>query len=128
MPVLADVGGVHLELVADADGWHNRTRFPDRESFELVYQFCKRHELDFTVDQIYRSTGDARAKTGGLSPAQQETLIEAVKAGYLDIPRGASLAELGDRLGVSESAASERFRRGSKTLIRETLQTNGADE
>lgn len=120
-PLLAEVGGVHQNLVADENGWHNRTKFPDRSAFEQVYQFCRDHGLTFTVDQIYRTTDDTVDVDGGLSDTQRDTLIEAVESGYLDIPRHTSLAELGDRLGVSESAVSERFRRGVKTLIRETI-------
>lgn len=121
MPVLAEVGGVHQALVADRDGWHNRTRFPNRKSFEQVYSFCTSHGLEFSVDQIYQSSGEVSGESGGLSDAQRETLLTAADSGYLDIPRRVSLAELGERLGVSESAASERFRRGVKKLIQETI-------
>ncbi|MFC7026439.1 helix-turn-helix domain-containing protein [Halomicroarcula sp. GCM10025710] len=36
-------------------------------------------------------------------------------------PRGCSLEELGEQLGISRSATSERFRRGVKNLVLESL-------
>ncbi|WP_255167496.1 helix-turn-helix domain-containing protein [Natrononativus amylolyticus] len=121
MPVLVEGGGVHQELVGTRDGWRNRTRFPDREAFERVFQFCQTNEIGFTFDRIYELSNWPEASATGLSDAQLETLVEAVRCGYLDIPRRSSLAELGELLGISESAASERFRRGVKTLIQETV-------
>lgn len=121
MPTVVEAGGVHQELVGDRDGWRNRTRFPDREAFEKVYTFCRENGIGFTFNRIYERSDRGESASVGLSEAQHETLVEAVKCGYLDIPRKASLAELGDRLGVSESAASERFRRGVKKLVEETI-------
>lgn len=121
MPVIVDVGGVHQELTADRDGWWNRTQFPDRDAFETVYHFCRDRDIDFTFDRIYERSEWFGSPTPGLTEAQHETLVEAVESGYLDVPRRSSLAELGERMGVSESAASERFRRGAKRLVRETL-------
>lgn len=121
MPVLVEVGGVHQSLTATGEGWHNRSQFPDRGAFERVYRFCGDHGIDFTFDRIYERSELFGPETPGLTEAQLETLIEAVDSGYLDIPRGSSLEELGRRLGVSESAASERFRRGVKKLIQNTV-------
>lgn len=121
MPLLVDVGGVQLELTATQDGWRNRVRFPDREGFERVYRFCRDHDIDFTFHQLYETTDRFGVDAGELTESQYETLVEAVDSGYLEIPRRCSLAELGERLGVSESAASERFRRAVKKLIEQTV-------
>lgn len=121
MPVVVEVGGVHLELAATSEGWRNRTRYPSREAFEQVYRFCLDHDIGFEFHRLYERSELFSPDTPDLSDAQCETLIEAVDSGYLDIPRGSSLEVLGDRLGISESAASERFRRGVKTLVEETI-------
>ena len=121
MPMVVEVGGVHQELTATAEGWRNRTRFPDRTAFEQVYRFCRDHGIDFTFNRIFDRSELMGPETPDLSDAQLETLIEAVESGYLDIPRGASLEALGERLGISDSAASERFRRAVKNLIRQTV-------
>ena len=121
MPLLMEIGGVHEHLLATSDHWRNRTRFPDRDGFNRVYQFFRSHGIDVTLQRLWEETGLNNAKYHGLTDAQYETLVAAMESGYLDIPRECSLAELGDRLGVSESATSERFRRAVKALIRETL-------
>lgn len=128
MPVLVEGGGVQLRLVATRDGWRNRTRFPSREAFERVYRFCSDHGIDFEFHRIYERSELFGPETPQLSDAQLATLIEAVDSGYLDIPRQSSLKELGERLGVSESATSERFRRGVKKLIQQTVYPDATQE
>ncbi|MFB6303160.1 MAG: helix-turn-helix domain-containing protein [Haloferacaceae archaeon] len=119
-PVMGAVGGVHQHLVATEDGWLNRTRFPDREGFEEVHRFCREHDIGFTLHRI-REPSDDDESGADLTDTQRETLVAAVDSGYLEVPRQCTLAELGDRLGVSESAASERFRRGVRRLVDGTL-------
>lgn len=121
VPTLVEVGGVHQAVTATSDGWRNRTRFPDRAAFERVYRFCREHGVGFEFNRIYERSERFGPEIPELTDAQLATLIEAVDSGYLDIPRRSSLEELGERLGVSESAASERFRRAVKTLVQQTV-------
>lgn len=122
MPLLMEVGGVHRELVATSDGWRNRTQFPDRQALERVFRFCRDRGIPFTFHRIWEQTDRYGDGPTVLTDAQREVLLTAVDSGYLDIPRRSSLAELGARLGVSESAASERFRRATRNLVRQTLE------
>lgn len=128
MPVLLEVGGVELETIATSKGWRNRTRYPSKEAFEQVRQFCLDHDIGFQFHRIYEPSEVAGPNIPELSDAQRTTLIEAVDSGYLDIPRESSLDELGKRLEISESAASERFRRGVKTLIEQTVYPDDKPE
>ena len=121
MPLLMEVGGVHRHLVATSDGWLNRTQFPDRAAFERVHQFCRDHDIQFTFHRILEERGRDGGDPLHLTEAQREVLTAAVESGYLDIPRQCSLAELGATLDISQSAASERFRRGTKNLIQHAL-------
>lgn len=121
MPVVVAVGGVQQAVVGTSDGWRNRTRFPSRDAFRQVYQFCLDNEISFEFHRIYERSRLFSPDSPALSDLQRATLIEAVDSGYLDIPRKSSLEELGERLGVSRSATSERFRRGVKNLIEETI-------
>lgn len=121
MPVVVEVGGVHQEVTASDEGWRNRTRYPDREAFQRVYRFCREKDVDFAFHRLYEESPMAGTEGHGLSDLQRETLVEAVNCGYLDVPRRSSLEELADRLGIAESSASERFRRGVRNLIERTL-------
>ncbi|WP_192498367.1 helix-turn-helix domain-containing protein [Halorussus halophilus] len=124
MPQLIEVGGVLRKAVGTNDGWECQARFPDRQAIERVYRFCTDHDIEFTVERLYEETD--WSQTGvTLTEAQRETLVEAVESGYLDIPRRCSLANLAERLGISDSAASERFRRGVKELVQQTIPLNG---
>lgn len=121
MPLLMEVGGVHRDLIATSDGWRNRTQFPDRQALERIYRFCRKNNIPFTFHRIWEQVdryGDGQTK---LTPAQRDVLRAAIEHGYLDIPRRCSLAELGATLDISESAASERFRRATSNLIKQTL-------
>lgn len=121
MPVVVEVGGVHQEITASEEGWRIRTRYPDREAFQRVYRFCREMDVDFTFHRLYEESTVTGPEVPRLSPVQRDTLIEAVNCGYLEVPRRSSLEELGDRLGISESSASERFRRGVRNLVEHTL-------
>ncbi|ERG89195.1 MAG: putative DNA binding protein [halophilic archaeon J07HX5] len=56
-----------------------------------------------------------------LTDAQLEAMTAAVENGYYDIPRDISTAELGDQLGISDQAVTERLRRGISTLAANTM-------
>ncbi len=122
MPELVSVGSVLQSAVGTRNGWRCRARFPHRGALEHVHQFCGDHDIDFTFERLYEATGRGEINFA-LTEAQREILIEASESGYLAVPRECSLAELGNRLGIGDSSASERFRRGVNQLIQQTLLT-----
>lgn len=119
-PAIIEGGGVVEKAIGTNEHWQSRVRFPDRESAQHMLRFCREHDIDITLERVFEEIDLSRASTSGMTEAQRETLIEAVDCGYLEIPRECSLADLGEQLGVSESAASQRFRRGVKNLIQQT--------
>lgn len=121
MDVFIEFGGVLLSATGTSEGWRCRARFPNREAYQPIYRFCRTHDIDFRFDRIYERTAGDPGSESTLTEAQRETLIEAVDSGYLDIPRKCSLEELGERLGISQSAASERFRRAVKKLVVDSI-------
>ena len=116
------VGAVLQESVGTNDGWFAQVLFPDREAYEHIYQFCRDREIDFRFERLYEHATERRTGRSTLTDAQRETLLEAVECGYLEIPRESTLAELAGRLGISEGAASERFRRGVKNLVEHNVE------
>jgi|GEM_PF-248250 len=119
MPVLVSNGAKALEIEASHEGWWNSVRFPDRESFQTVYRHCRANDVAFTVHRVVDD--DPFRSTAGVTDPQREVLVHAMEAGYLDVPRSASLADLAGELDISESAASERFRRGVRAVLERTL-------
>lgn len=113
---LTQFDGFLLNARASDSGWYVKTNFPDRDSFRHY-----RVELaDYGIEvepTIVRNRGyHLPNEPFGISSEQEEILAEAVKTGYFEVPRGVSLAELADNVGISDQAASERLRRAQETL------------
>lgn len=120
-PVLRDEASLLQHVTATHLGWEFRVAFPSRKGFSRFREYCRDHEIEFTVHRFYEERERLDTPQFGLTDLQRETLITAVDCGYLEIPRESSLADLSDRFDISETAASERFRRGVKTLIECTV-------
>ena len=122
-PTVVETGALLQKAIATADGWDIRAALPDEESLKQYHDFFRGHGFDIELKQLYedwRPKHSAQSRFG-LTDRQHEVLVAAVDDGYLDIPRSCSLAELGTQFGISSNAASERFRRGTKTLIENTV-------
>jgi len=57
-----------------------------------------------------------------------EALVSAVERGYFEVPRGVTLGDIADDLGISQQAASERVRRGTNTVLRTVLLSRSAGD
>jgi predicted DNA binding protein len=126
-PLLVEEGGVIQNLTASRDGWEFRAAFPDRASFGRFHDFCREHEIGFDFTRMYDEQETADGPGYGLTERQRETLVGAIDCGYFEIPRECSLAELGERLGISETATSERVRRAVKMLIVQTVHSGTSE-
>ena len=112
---LVDCGGQILALEHDVDGVHARVRLPSREAYVALKEAWERRYGDLRTLGLYTERGgDGLA----LTPKQREALAVAIDRGYFDVPRRATLAEVAAELGVSDTAASQRIRRGCRELVR----------
>ncbi|WP_248517740.1 helix-turn-helix domain-containing protein [Salinarchaeum laminariae] len=115
----------HVEVVRD--GWRQRRRCADRAAFENYWSFW-REEHSVTIHRLVESpeceTGTPA--TDALSDRQREALLTAFELGYFEVPRGATLADVAAKLGISAASASERLRRAQRTLIAGSLDAPGA--
>jgi hypothetical protein len=116
-----DAEGVVLSTVADADGWHVRARFPNREELTRHRERCRSLGVGFTLDSVY-TTSDVTGDHSGLTPPQREALVAALEMGYFEVPREATAAELGERLGITQQAVSERLRRAVSTVVERAVR------
>jgi predicted DNA binding protein len=120
--LLAETDVACLRGTGVADGWRFHLRFPDRETLAACYQCCEDRGLDLRVESVRSpATPGPREPDDALTTAQREALTVAMEAGYFGVPRGATLAEVAADLGVSDTAASQRLRRGVERLLRESL-------
>lgn len=120
-PLIIEEGIVLDHVTADDEGWEFRATFPDHGALEEFRSFCGEHDIDVELRRLYEERETNERPRYGLTDRQRETLVAAVDEGYLEIPRSCSLAELGEELAVSSNAASERFRRGVRQLVENTI-------
>ncbi|WP_435334907.1 helix-turn-helix domain-containing protein [Haloarchaeobius sp. TZWWS8] len=119
-----DLDGVILNAATSGDGWTVKMLFPDRDAFAGFRDTCAEVGLAATVESIHSGSIERNGAEADLTSAQKEILTRAVEVGYFDIPRQTTLRGLGEEVGVSGQAASERLRRGMETLVRETLSSD----
>ncbi|MFC4440448.1 MULTISPECIES: helix-turn-helix domain-containing protein [Natrialbaceae] len=111
-----------LEAEGTADVWDFRLQFRSREDLSAFRDACEAHDIPLTLRRLYNP---ALPEDGGqLSADQYETLISAYRGGYFEVPRGTSMDALATEFDISDSAVSQRIRRGTAALIAETLLTN----
>ena len=126
VPTVVELGGVLQESIGTSEGWRYRVQLPNRKALERLNSFAVERGWPIEINNLYRQTSSGEAPI--LTDAQQEMLITAVECGYLQIPREATLEEVGEELGITQSAASERFRRGVRMLIEETVPSERSQE
>lgn len=95
-----------------------RVYLPDRDSLAGVIEDLERTATDFTVVKLRRIDREGVEGTseeitfdlGELTEKQRATAVRAVETGYYDQPRGASLEQLAEEMGISKSALSQRLK------------------
>lgn len=127
-----------LEAIGERDQWRLQLRFDSQSDIEEFQDDCAEHGVPFELTRLYdpsepmigqpdpvvKPADPVAGGQFGLTSEQRTALIDAMEAGYFDIPRGATSKELAAQLGISHQALSERLRRGHTNLIRNALARN----
>lgn len=123
MDAFADAEATCLKGIGTGDGWQLTLRYPNREVFAESYRSCLNAGIDVNIESIH-STGRSvdHGVAAVLTEPQREALCEALGAGYFAVPRAITLEELAARLEISDTAASQRVRRGVASILTETLE------
>lgn len=115
---LVSVDGTCLRGIARDSAWQFTIRFGSREELARFYRECASRNVSVTVRSIHDPPSAGRhSSMESLSEQQYEALRTAFEAGYFAIPREITLQELAARLGISDTAASHRLRRGLQTVL-----------
>jgi hypothetical protein len=120
-------GGVILHATAESAVWRMQLRFADSDDVAAAFDDEFARKFDATVTRLYGSTEAPTADTG-LTEKQQRALDAAFEMGYYEIPRETDLRGVGERLGVSRQAVSERLRRGHELLVADALEESNQRE
>ncbi|MDR5656389.1 helix-turn-helix domain-containing protein [Halodesulfurarchaeum sp. HSR-GB] len=110
-------GAQLLEATGTGHNWRFELRFPSHDALSDFQDYCLSADIEMEVIRIYNPTKPDTGPWYGLSVPQREALMLAFREGYFDIPRQISTKELGNRLGISDQAVTERLRRGTSTLL-----------
>ncbi|WP_255150842.1 helix-turn-helix domain-containing protein [Halorarius halobius] len=81
--------------------------------------------VDATVDRIGEYDERAPLFDPGLTSRQREAVAAAVDAGYYEVPRSGTVADVADRIGCAAGTADEHLRKAERAVMRE-LVTRGA--
>jgi len=128
--ILAEFAALDVTTLSGrGDGvWHFRLRFPDHDTVSRFHEYVRERDLPVTVERIYSLSEQAdREHPFGLTPEQREALVLALQRGYFETPSETDLATLSRELDISRQALSERIRRGTRQVLRNTLLAAGDD-
>ena len=116
-----ELGLTLLDGRGTADGWTGRMRVPDRDRLNRFLDAMDEQGISYRITALYRRTEDDPGREPTTS-RQREALERAYEAGYFDVPRSVTQAELAAELGISTQSLSERLRRGTAALIEDTVR------
>ncbi|WP_318567776.1 helix-turn-helix domain-containing protein [Salinigranum marinum] len=121
--------GELLDAVGTAGEWRVHLRFPDHTDLTEFYRRCHERGIRLDFKQLHNPGVPTASGLGaGLTETQRETLLTALERGYFDVPREINLVELAAELGVSDTAVSQRLRRGISGLLVAAIEgTESAD-
>ncbi|WP_458187538.1 helix-turn-helix domain-containing protein [Haladaptatus sp. NG-WS-4] len=124
---IIDQDATILEAKATGNVWNLKLRFAEKRDVSSFRDYFAERGHEFEVNHL-SSPKLSRQGTFGLTEEQYDTLITAVQTGYFDVPRSTTNEELADTLGISSNATSQRIRRASANLVRNTLLLDTGEE
>lgn len=119
--VIESTEAVILEAEGRGDNWSFRLRFPDRQHLSEFYRTCLDEGIRLDLDEVNNPLGSAGGIEYDITESQREALLTALEAGYFDVPRKINLQDLAEQFGISDTALSQRLRRGLTGLLSSTL-------
>lgn len=118
LEALGAAGATILEGVGEGETWRFEVRVDDHERLTDFYRACSERGVGLELVSVHHPGVPREFAAGSaLTETQRETLRLALETGYFDVPRRTNLVELADRLDVSDSAVSQRLRRGMDAVL-----------
>jgi predicted DNA binding protein len=117
---VVDQNGIVLEADARWGEWYLKLRFLEQHHLEEFQAYFAEHDYSYELRRLVTDREPVRSEFD-LTPPQREVLVAALEAGYFDVPRKTKITALAEQLDISANAASQRLRRASANLVRNTL-------
>ena len=104
-----------LEATGTAEEWNFHLRFADREDLTAFNEQVTERGIPVTLRRLFDPS--TITDSSSLSSDQRRAIALAYSRGYFDVPRRTTITELAEEFDISDSALSQRLRRGLKSLI-----------
>ncbi|MFC7114964.1 helix-turn-helix domain-containing protein [Natronoarchaeum sp. GCM10025703] len=101
--------------------WFFRVRFDSPVELTEFNNFCRQHDISIKLDRLHTLTDPRATPEFELTDSQRETLFQAVRDGYFEVPRRTTLGDVGGKIGISEQTASENLRRGANKVLKQVV-------
>lgn len=111
-----ETDGSFLSAAAEGDAWKFELRFPGRAVASQFYTQYSDPDHPITVERTRQTVPSERIQNV-LTEQQRVAIARAVEAGYFEVPRRTTLKQLAADLDISDSAVSQRLRRGMLNVL-----------
>lgn len=109
-------GGVVRSAVARGAAWTFELRFPDAVTASTFYgTYARDHAFD--IEALGSNETSEMTRGSGPTTKQREALRRAFEAGYFEVPRRTTMADIAAELDISTAALSQRLRRGITSYV-----------
>ena len=110
-----------IEAVGTNEQWTFDIRGDDRRDIATFQDRCRELDIPITLTKLHALTPIESEVETALTDTQQEALVLAYEWGYFNTPREVTMAEIGDKLGITQQAVASRLRRGIGSILGSTL-------
>ncbi|WP_137285269.1 helix-turn-helix domain-containing protein [Halorussus salinisoli] len=110
-----------VKAVGTNEQWTFDIRGDDRRDIAAFRERCRELDIPITLTKLHALTPIESETEIALTDTQQEALVLAYERGYFNTPRDVTMADLGDKLGISQQAVASRLRRGISSILGSTL-------
>ncbi len=124
---IVDQHGIVQEAEAVDGTWFLELRFTDQEAVGEFRAYFHDRAYGFELQRLYEGL-PPKEREYDLTAEQYEVLVAALEAGYFDVPREAAGSDLAAELDISTNAVSQRLRRATRNLTRNTLAVSTDSE
>jgi predicted DNA binding protein len=110
-------GATILEAIGQHPEWELRMRFDDHQKAGEFHRYCEENDIAYELNWLYDPSESNEASQFELTSKQREALEAARRAGFYDVPPGATMTDVARTVGISQQALSKRLRRAHGSLV-----------
>lgn len=120
---IREADGTVLSAVAVDNTWTFNLRFPEQRAASRFYTRYSDSEYPLEIQRVSEDSVTQRSQNTVVTKKQQEVPLHALQVGYFEVPRQATTDDLALEFDISDTAVSERLRRGVAAILRETTHS-----